>query len=119
MNEKNRQHFKQRLTEWLEELNAQNGETLKELRDYQLRQPDGVDLAMEESRLKFLLRIRGRESRLIGKIQTALEDIEQGVYGICQVCGKDIGLKRLEARPVTHHCIRCKVALELRERLRG
>ena len=62
---------------------------------------------------------RGRESRLIGKIQTALEDIEQGVYGICQVCGKDIGLKRLEARPVTHHCIRCKVALELRERLRG
>jgi len=46
-----------------------------------------------------------------------LEDIEEGVYGICEECGEDISVERLKARPVTHHCIRCKTRIEAREKL--
>lgn len=117
MNEKNLQHFRQRLTDWLEDLTDQAGDTLQDLQRYEMQQPEGVDLAMEESRLAFAMRIRGRESRLILKIERALQDIEEGAYGVCEACGRDIGLRRLEARPVARLCIRCKTEMERRERL--
>jgi DnaK suppressor protein len=118
MNEKNLERFKRRLTEWQAELIRQSGSVRDDLRTYDMHQPDGCDLAVEEGGLAFALRIRGRESRLILKIERALRDIEEGEYGICEVCGRDIGLKRLEARPVTRHCIRCKTELERQERMR-
>jgi DnaK suppressor protein len=56
---------------------------------------------------------------LIKKIRRSLEDIEEGVYGICESCGEDISVERLKARPVTRHCIRCKTQIEAREKLTG
>lgn len=69
---------------------------------------DEVDLASSESEQSMNLRLRDRELVLLKKIDKALQKIEVGEYGICEKCGEEIGLKRLEARPVTDLCIRCK-----------
>ncbi len=41
----------------------------------------------------------------------ALTALEKGTYGACKYCGKDIDLKRLEARPTSSACITCKKML--------
>ncbi len=70
--------------------------------------PDEIDTASSESGLAFIGRLRERERVLIQKIEGALERIQEGEYGECTSCGEDIGLKRLEARPVATLCIDCK-----------
>lgn len=70
--------------------------------------PDEVDLASSETGQTMNLRLRDRERVLLKKIDKALNKIGEGDYGICESCGEDIGVKRLEARPVTDLCIRCK-----------
>lgn len=70
--------------------------------------PDEVDLASSESDQSMNLLLRDRERTLLKKIEKALVKIEKGEYGICESCGEDIDVKRLEARPVTDLCIRCK-----------
>jgi len=67
----------------------------------------------------FALRIRDREAKLIGKLQDALERLEDGTFGYCEECGEEIPYKRLLARPVATLCIRCKNAQEAAERTRG
>ncbi len=70
--------------------------------------PDEIDTASSESGLAFIGRLRERERVLIQKIEGALERIQEGEHGECTSCGEDIGLKRLEARPVATLCIDCK-----------
>jgi DnaK suppressor protein len=65
----------------------------------------------------FTLRIRDRESKLINKIKAALDRLEDGEFGECEMCGEDIGVARLRARPVTTYCISCKTKLENQEKL--
>jgi DnaK suppressor protein len=81
--------------------------------------PDPTDRATLETDRNFTLRIRDRERKLINKIREALERIDDGTYGICEICGGDIAEKRLIARPVTTMCIACKSRQEAQERLRG
>jgi DnaK suppressor protein len=81
--------------------------------------PDPTDRATLESDRNFMLRIRGRERKLILKIEEALERIEDGSFGICEKCGEDISEQRLRARPVTTHCIECKKKEEALEKARG
>lgn len=76
---------------------------------------DPTDRAALESDRSFLLRLRDRERKLLGKIDEAFERIEDGSYGRCQECGAEIGIERLKARPVTTLCIGCKSAQEARE----
>ena len=78
---------------------------------------DEVDLASALADQNLSLRLRGRERSLMDKIDLALERIEDGEFGECVVCGEDIALKRLRARPVTTMCIACKEEQERRERL--
>jgi DnaK suppressor protein len=78
--------------------------------------PDPTDRAALESDRNFLLRLRDRERKLLGKIEEAFERLEGGTYGRCEECGGDIGIERLKARPVTTFCISCKSAQEARER---
>ncbi len=78
--------------------------------------PDKVDTAVAESSLSFTGRIRERERRLLNKIETTLEKIDQGTYGECEGRGDEIGVKRLAARPVASLCIACKDEQELLER---
>ena len=119
MNTKHRQRFKKQLNAWIEDLLQQADYTAADLKDVDMRPTDPLDQAVEESNRSFSLRIRNRESILIRKIQRSLRDIEEGTYGICERCGESIGLKRLEARPVARHCIRCKTDMERKERLTG
>ncbi|TAN45848.1 MAG: RNA polymerase-binding protein DksA [Nitrospirae bacterium] len=66
----------------------------------------------------FMLRLRGRERKLLNKIEEAIEKIDTGNYGTCEVCGEEINVKRLEARPVTTMCIDCKTEQEEEEKLK-
>jgi DnaK suppressor protein len=70
--------------------------------------PDEVDLASTEAGQSLNLRLRDRELVLLKKIDKTLEKIDEGSFGVCESCGEEIGQKRLEARPVTDLCIRCK-----------
>ncbi len=70
--------------------------------------PDEMDLASSEYLQSFTFRLRGREKVFLDKIQKAIDKIDQGTFGVCDDCGEKISLKRLEARPETTLCIRCK-----------
>lgn len=80
--------------------------------------PDLGDQASAETDRGFMLRLRGREQRLLKKIDEALDRLDNGTFGICEDCGEQIELKRLEARPVTTMCIDCKTLQEEEEKLR-
>jgi DnaK suppressor protein len=80
--------------------------------------PDLGDQASAETDRNFMLRLRGREQRLLKKIDEAISRIENGTFGICDDCGNEIDIKRLEARPVTTMCIECKTLQEEEEKLR-
>ena len=74
------------------------------------------DQATLESERSFELRIKDRERKLVGKVMEALKKIGDGTYGTCESCGEPIGIKRLQARPVTSFCINCKAEMEAEER---
>jgi len=74
------------------------------------------DQASFETERSFELRIKDRERKLVSKVQDALKKISDGSYGICVSCGEAIGVKRLQARPVTDLCINCKSEMEAEER---
>ena len=117
MKEKELKYFKELLSRWLDELLTHADSTMTGLRESDENLPDPLDRAVFDSDRNFTLRIRDRESMLIGKIRKSLEDIEEGVYGVCESCGEDIAIERLKARPVTRHCIRCKTRIEAHEKL--
>ena len=79
--------------------------------------PDLGDQATAEIDRNFMLRLKGREQKLLKKIEEALDRMEHGVFGICDKCGQEINIKRLEARPVTTMCIECKTLQEEEEKL--
>lgn len=74
------------------------------------------DQATLESERSFELRLKDRDRKLINKVQEALRKIKDGSYGTCISCGEPIGVKRLQARPVTDLCISCKSEMENEER---
>jgi len=81
--------------------------------------PDEMDLASSEYLQSFTFRLRGREKTFLKKIDHALAKIETNTFGICENCEEEISLKRLEARPETTLCIRCKEDQEKREKAFG
>jgi DnaK suppressor protein len=78
--------------------------------------PDEMDLASSEYLQSFTFRLRGREKVFLEKIDKALAKIEDGSFGTCEECGEEIGIKRLEARPETTLCIKCKEEQERAEK---
>jgi DnaK suppressor protein len=81
--------------------------------------PDEMDLAASEYIQSFEFRLRGREKSLLSKLDLALKKIEDSTFGICEICEEAIGKKRLEARPETSLCIKCKEDQEREERTMG
>ena len=81
--------------------------------------PDEIDLASSEYTQSMVFRLRDREKFLLKKIDDALARIENGTFGICEICEEEISVKRLEARPVTTMCIRCKEEQEKQEKSYG
>jgi len=98
---------------------AEAGETISEgLKPEKENYADLGDQASAETDRNLILRLRGREQRLLKKIDDAIKRIDDGTFGICDECGEKINIKRLQARPVTTYCIDCKTAQEEEEKLR-
>ena len=114
MSELQLEYFRQKLISWKEELLKESGETIDDLKEGGLNEPDLNDRASNETEKALELRTRDRMRKLIKKINQALERIEDGSYGYCEETGDPIGLDRLEARPVTTMTIE---AQERHERL--
>lgn len=81
--------------------------------------PDEIDQASSEYAQSMAFRLRDREKFLLKKIEKALIRIEDGSFGMCERCEEPISMKRLEARPVTTLCIRCKEEQEKKEKSYG
>jgi DnaK suppressor protein len=111
--------YKALLTQKINELLSEAGKTVTEMTNGKENYPDPNDRASLEADRNFELRIRDRERKLIMKMQEAIKRIEDGVFGICEVCGGPISEKRLIARPVTTLCIDCKTKQEKMEKLKG
>ena len=117
MNKVQLKKFKTLLTEKRDEIVKKAKQTLEE--DMTLDSndlPDEMDLASSEYLQSFTFRLRGREKVFLDKIEKALRKIEEGSFGVCEECGEEISIKRLEARPETTLCIRCKEDQERVER---
>ncbi len=116
MNKVQRQHFRRILTDWKMELMREVDRTMHHLQDDAANYPDPNDRATQESDFTLELRTRDRERKLIKKIDESLTNLGAGDYGYCEVCGVEIGIRRLEARPTAMQCIDCKTLDEIREK---
>ena len=116
MNEKQREHFKGILLTWKSELMQEVDRTVTHMKDEAANFPDPADRATQEEEFSLELRTRDRERKLIKKIDSTIERLEQDDYGFCDACGVEIGIKRLEARPTANLCIDCKTLDEIKEK---
>jgi DnaK suppressor protein len=119
LTKKKQTYFRDFLTQRLNELLEDANKTITGMTDQIQNFPDPTDRASMESERNFELRIRDRERKLISKIKGALDRLDNGTYGICEECGEDISVERLEARPVTTLCIDCKKKQENVEKVKG
>ena len=109
-------HFNQILSAWKTELMFEVDRTVHHMQDEAANFPDPNDRATQESEFGLELRTRDRERKLLRKIESALARIEDGSYGYCDETGEEIGLKRLEARPVATLSLEAQERRELAER---
>ena len=119
LNESQEKHLKKILIDWRINLMEEVDKTVNYLQDEASNFPDPADRAAQEEEFSIELRTRDRERKLIRKIDSTLERLEQGDYGYCDSCGIEIGLRRLEARPTAEKCVDCKSLDEIRERQLG
>ena len=77
---------------------------------------DEVDIASTEISQTAIQKLGSRQQKHLAKIDYALGKIESGEYGICEQCGEEISVARLEARPIALYCIDCKTLQEQKER---
>ena len=116
MSEEQLEHFRNILNAWKRELMFEVDRTVHHMQDEAANFPDPNDRATQESEFGLELRTRDRERKLLRKIDSALARIEDGSYGYCEETGEEIGLKRLEARPVATLCLEAQERRELAER---
>lgn len=112
------EYLRNLLSKQMKDLLAQADETRAGMKNPDNYMPDPLDQASFDTNRAFMLRIRDRESRLFKKILSALDRLEDGTYGICEMCGEEISIERLKARPVTTYCIKCKTSMEALEKLK-
>jgi DnaK suppressor protein len=109
-------HFRNILSAWKRELMYEVDRTVHHMQDEAANFPDPNDRATQESEFGLELRTRDRERKLLRKIDSAIARIDDGSYGYCEETGEEIGLKRLEARPVATLCLEAQERRELAER---
>ncbi len=119
MNKEQLEHFRNILFTWKRDLMVEVDRTVLHMKDEAANFPDPNDRATQESEFSLELRTRDRERKLIRKIEEALMRIEDGSYGYCLETGEEIGIKRLEARPVATLCVEAQERRERRERQYG
>ena len=119
MSKEQLEHFRQILQSWKRDLMEEVDRTVSHMKDEAANFPDPNDRATQEEEFSLELRTRDRERKLIRKIDEALKRIEDGSYGYCLETGEEIGIKRLEARPVATLSIEAQERRERRERQYG
>jgi DnaK suppressor protein len=110
------EHFRDILSAWKSELIVEVDRTVHHMQDEAANFPDPNDRATQESEFGLELRTRDRERKLLRKIESALTRIDDGSYGFCDKTGEEIGLKRLEARPVATLSLEAQERREMSER---
>lgn len=116
MSNKMREHFTKILTLLRKQIMEEADRTVTHMKDDAINYPDPNDRASQEEEFRLELRARDRERKLLKKIEEALQLLTDKEYGYCEVCGVEIGLRRLEARPTATLCIDCKTLDEIREK---
>jgi len=116
MSDEQLEHFREILNAWKRELMYEVDRTVHHMQDEAANFPDPNDRATQESEFGLELRTRDRERKLLRKIDSALARIDDGSYGYCDETGEEIGLKRLEARPVATLCLEAQERREMAER---
>lgn len=116
MNDLQLEYFRRKLENWKKSLLSQSEDTLEDLRQGGLNQPDDIDRASMETDKALDLRTKDRARKLIAKINEALKRIEDGEYGYCEETGEPIGVERLEARPVATLCLEAQERHERMEK---
>ncbi|OZB37012.1 MAG: RNA polymerase-binding protein DksA [Halothiobacillus sp. 15-55-196] len=117
MNPMQLEYFKQKLLAWRNELLEESETTVNHLREENWQEPDINDRASLESDAALELRTRDRYRKLINKIDKALKQIAEGTYGYCEETGDEIGIRRLEARPIATLTIEAQERHERLERV--
>ena len=100
MNPRHLAYFRNKLRDWREQLVEESRQTMDNLREEVRDVGDDAERATRETENSLELRTRDRYRKLIAKIDKALRRIEEGRYGFCEETDEDIGLERLEARPI-------------------
>jgi len=119
MSKEQLEHFRNILNGWKRDLMEEVDRTVSHMKDEAANFPDPNDRATQEEEFSLELRTRDRERKLIRKIDEALKRVEDGSYGYCLETGEEIGVKRLEARPVATLTIEAQERRERRERQYG
>ena len=119
MSAKQVEYFRQKLLNWREELIEESRETISNLREEVRDVGDEAERATRETENSLELRTRDRYRKLIKKIDQALNRIDEGEYGYCEETGEEIGLARLEARPIATLCLDAQERWELRQKQMG
>jgi DnaK suppressor protein len=119
MNKEQMEHFRNILFTWKRDLMEEVDRTVLHMKDEAANFPDPNDRATQESEFSLELRTRDRERKLIRKIDEAIGRIDDGSYGYCVETGEEIGIKRLEARPVATLCVEAQERRERREKQYG
>jgi len=116
MSDEQIEHFRGILLNWRGELVDEVTRTVSHMKDEAANFPDPADRATQEEEFSLELRTRDRERKLIKKIDSTLDRLQNDDYGYCDACGIEIGIQRLEARPTATMCIDCKTLAEIKER---
>jgi DnaK suppressor protein len=119
MNPEMTEHFRQILLSWKRDLMEEVDRTMHHMQDEAANFPDPNDRASQETEFTLELRARDRERKLIKKIDESIDALDEEEYGYCDICGVEIGVRRLEARPTATQCIDCKTLDEIREKQMG
>lgn len=117
MNASQLEYFRRKLEDWKDDILRESAETLQNLQEDNLREPDIADRASSETDWSVELRTRDRQRKLVSKIESALRRIEEGEYGYCEVSGDPISLRRLDARPIATMTIEAQEAHERAEKV--
>ena len=117
MNERQRSYFRAKLVAWKNDILREARETLETLQEENTNHPDLADRASSETDRAIELRARDRQRKLIGKIDAAMQRLDEGTYGFCEETGEPISLKRLDARPIATLSIEAQERHERREKV--
>ena len=116
MSVKMREHFNNILHALRQRLLEGGDKVVTHMKEDAVNYPDPNDRASQEEDFRLELRTRDRERKLLKKIEESIELLREKEYGYCEVCGIEIGLRRLEARPTATLCIDCKTLDEIKEK---